>query len=181
MNRLYRLLLHAYPSRFRREYGGAMRQAVHDQLAHEHRSAVRVFARELGDVARTAPRMRWENPMTRVVLIVLGVTAAIAAVIVGGPLSFFLVAAVVAMGLLVRAGRDREVATSLRNRRWVPWCVVALVGVGAAVGIAQLADGELSEVWWSVMALCGLVGIGSAVVALMIFVTHRPDAATSRG
>jgi hypothetical protein len=175
VRRLYRLLLHAYPTRFRREYGDAMSQAVHDQIAHEHRSAMQIFARELTDVARTAPRMRWESPMTRVVLIVLGATAAIAAVIAGGPLSLLLVGGVAAFVLLVRAGRDREVEVVLRNRRWVPWAAGAVIAFGAAVAIAQLADGELSGVWWSVMALCGLVGIATAVVALSIVLTRRSD------
>ena len=180
MSALYRLALHAYPARFRREYGDAMQQTLRDQVAYEHRSALRVLTRELTDVARTAPRMRWESPMTRVVLIVLGATLAIAAVIAGGPLWILAVAAVVGFGLLVGAGRDRRVEATLHNRRWVPWAIVAVIGIGAAVAIAQLADGELSEVWWSVMALCGLVGIASAVVAALIAVTHhRSDGAAS--
>lgn len=182
MTALYRLVLYAYPARFRREYGDAMSQAVRDQVVHDHRSAMLIFVREFTDVARTAPRMRWESSMTRVVWIVVGATAVIAAAIAAGPLSLVLIAAVVALGLLVRAGRDRDVEAVLRNRRWVPWAAVAVITLGAAVAIAQLADGELSEVWWSVMALCGLVGIATAVVALSIVLTHRSrGVATSRG
>jgi hypothetical protein len=176
---LYRFVLRAYPARFRHEYGDAMRQVVRDQLVHDHRSAMRILAGELIDVARTAPRMRWESPMTRVVLILLGATAAIAAVIATGPLSLVLIAAVVALGLLLRAGRDREVEAVLRDRRWMPWAAVAIVTLGAAVVIAQLADGELSEVWWTVMALCLLVGIATAVVALSVALIHRSDGTAS--
>ena len=177
---LYRFVLRAYPARFRHEYGDAMRQVVRDQLVHDHRSAMRILAGELIDVARTAPRMRWESPMTRVVLIVVGATAAIAAAIATGPLSLVLIAAVVvALGLLLRAGRDREVEAVLRDRRWVPWAAVAIVTLGAAVVIAQLADGELSEVWWTVMALCLLVGIATAVVALSVALIHRSDGTAS--
>jgi hypothetical protein len=178
MTALYRLVLHAYPARFRREYGEAMSQAVRDRRVHEHRSALLTFASECIDVARTAPRMRWESPMTRVVLIVIAATAAIAAVLAAGPLSLVLLASVVAFGLLVRVGRDRDVEAVLRNRRWVPWAAVAIIALGSAVAIAQLADGELSEVWWSVMALCGLVGIATAVVALSVSLTHRSHRST---
>lgn len=179
MTTLYRLALLAYPARFRREYGDAMQQALRDQVSHDNRSTLWVLTRELTDVARTAPRMRWESPMTRVALIVLGVTLAIAAVIAGGPLGVLVIAAVVAIGLLVGAGRDRRVEATLRNRRWVPWAIVAVVGLGGAIAIAQLADGELSEVWWSVMALCGLVGIASAVAATLIAVAHRSEGTAS--
>ena len=37
---------------FRHEYGDAMRQVVRDELVHDHRSAMRILAGELIDVAR---------------------------------------------------------------------------------------------------------------------------------
>ena len=176
MTRLYRLALRAYPARFRAEYGAAMSQTFRDQMRYDHRSATQILARELADVALTAPRMRWENHMTRWILIIGAAAVAIVAALVAGPLSLVLIAAIATLGLLIHAGRDKQVEAMLRNRRWMPSAAIAAVAIGAAVAIANLAngdDGELSEAWWTVAAVCILVGIIAAVVTLSIVVAGR--------
>jgi hypothetical protein len=175
-------MLRAYPARFRQEYGAAMSQTFRDQMRHDDRSAMQIITRELADVALTAPRMRWENPMTRLVLIVVGATVAIAALLIVGPLSLVLIAAIAASGLLVHAGRDRDVEAMLRNRHWWPSAAVAVIAIGAAVAIAQFAngdDGELSAVWWTAAAVCILVGIIAAILTLSIIVTGRSNSSAS--
>lgn len=185
MTTLYRFVLRAYPARFRQEYGAAMRQTFRDQIRHDHRPAMQILAREIADVALTAPRMRWENPMNRLMLIVVGATVAVAAALIAGPLSLVLISALVALGLLVRAGRDRDIEAVLRHRRWLPSAAVAAIAIGSAVAIAQLAsgdDGELSAVWWTVAAVCVLVGIIAAILTLSILVTGRSnESAPPRG
>jgi putative ABC transport system permease protein len=61
--RLYRALLRAYPSTFRRETGDEMTWVFEQRLAHERsrgRGAVAgLWARTLADLARNAPPERW--------------------------------------------------------------------------------------------------------------------------
>ena len=80
--RLYRLVLLLYPAEFRRRYRDDMVQLLLDRQLHDQRRASLVLLDETFDAVRTAPRMRWESPMNRTVIIAVVGTVAIAAALV---------------------------------------------------------------------------------------------------
>jgi len=63
--RIYRLLLRAYPPAFRAEYGREMVLLFRDQCQESDLHSVGFWARVLGDVARSAPALRLEAWLTR--------------------------------------------------------------------------------------------------------------------
>ena len=63
--RIYRLLLRAYPPAFRAEYGREMVLLFRDQCQESDVHSVGFWARVLGDVARSAPALRLEAWLTR--------------------------------------------------------------------------------------------------------------------
>src|SRR5256885_1938114 len=58
--RIYRLLLRAYPPEFRAEYGREMVLLFRDQCRESDVRSLGFWARVLGDVARSAPSLRAE-------------------------------------------------------------------------------------------------------------------------
>ena len=77
--RIYRLLLRAYPPDFRAEYGGEMVLLFRDQCRESDVRTVGFWARVLWDIARSAPALRAEawGESTRT----MGVTMKIAAML----------------------------------------------------------------------------------------------------
>ncbi len=63
--RIYRLLLRAYPPAFRAEYGREMVLLFRDQCQESDVHSFGFWARVLGDVARSAPALRLEAWFTR--------------------------------------------------------------------------------------------------------------------
>ena len=178
-DRLYRMVLFAYPAPFRRRYGAEMTRTVRDLRRHRGTGRLALWARIGADVVTTAPRMRWENLMSKPTTISLTALLAVAvlAAAVGSPLLLLLVAAVVAVLVVLsrRSGRSRPaVAGPASTAGWYRW-----VGAGAAsfaIGAAVLVvDGdELSEPVWlawaaswvlgSVLVLFGLVLVSTRLV-----------------
>jgi hypothetical protein len=171
--RLYRASLHAYPPAFRREYGPALLQNLMDQQRVEGTPLWRVAAREIADVAATAPRMRGESPMTRYVVAVGTLTVCVVAAIAIGPLA---VLAVLGAAVLAWFGAARSAPTAeaaARAGSSPRWLVGGLVALGGAIAIPVIVGGELSEVWWSVMAVLGLAGVALLITAVSLMLTSR--------
>ena len=160
---VYRASLRAYPPAFRHEYERLLVGSLLDQHRIGGAALWRVVVRELADVASSAPRMRGESPMTRFVLAIGGVTICVLAALAAGPFALLAGAAgAVAVWSLFngRAPTSGDVARGRGGARWLAGGAAALAG---AVAIPQIDGGELSELWWSVMAL--LVVIGVALIA----------------
>ncbi len=75
--RIYRLLLRAYPPDFRAEYGREMVLVFRDQCQESDVRTVGFWARVLGDVARSAPVLRMEawRQSTRTMEVIMKVAA----------------------------------------------------------------------------------------------------------
>jgi hypothetical protein len=162
--RVYRLLLRAYPAGFRAEYGREMVLVFRDRRRDETARGIRFWSEMIWDVARSAPalrldafRIRWEEDIqtgeekmrTMAILAVLiGVTEAANALAEGwaGGIAnggFWLagiILTVVAGTLLVVAG----VAMLRRAPGAVPWARVAAITCLTVVVLIRLVDGWMS-------------------------------------
>jgi hypothetical protein len=170
--RLYRLLLLLYPAEFRRRYGDEMIQLLIDRQLHEQRTTSLALLHETVDAVRTAPRMRWESPMNRTVIIVVAATLAIAAAIVAKvmllPLALLAIAA-----WLMWGRRARPIASAASSRHWMRWMHGGAVAIVVAVAIPAVDGGELNEFWWTVAAVALLGGIAMAVTAMVLAASGR--------
>jgi hypothetical protein len=170
--RLYRLVLLLYPAEFRRRYRDDMVQLLVDRQLHEQRRASLVLLNETFDAVRTAPRMRWESPMNRTVIIAVAGTAAIAAALVGKVILLPLGLLAVAAWLLW--GRPaRPIASGSSSRHWMRWMLTGALAIVFAVAIPTIDGGELSEVWWTVAAVALLGGIAMAITGLVLAASAR--------
>jgi len=176
--RLYRLVLHAYPAAFRREYGAEMEQVLLDQHRHDTPATARLVMRETLDAVRTAPRLRWEYPMNRVVFITIAATVAITSLLAAGALALIPIGAT-GLAAWFLWGRSLEpIAQAGSARRWYVWLITGLVSIGIGVTIPQIDGGELSSLWWTVMAITFIGGIGMTVAGVVLGVSglgHRLD------
>ena len=168
--RLYRLVLLAYPSQFRRGFSAEMVRLLIDRRRHEARSEWRILLEETVDAAHAAPRMRWESPMNRIVILAVVGTAAIAAILVAQlaliPLAVLGLAAWFAWGRPLQ-----PIAPAAASRRWLTWLIAG--GAAIAIAIPAIDGGELSELWWTVMMLTLLGGIGMAITGALLAVSDR--------
>jgi hypothetical protein len=171
--RLYRLVLLAYPAPFRREYGTEMEQLLVDRNRRDSRVAGRIMLREVLDAVRVAPRLRWETPMNRVVIIAVAATVAIAALLAGAALALIPLAVVALAALYLGRRSLRPIAPAHSSRRWAWWLLAGGVSIGAGVAIPQIDGGELNSLWWSVMAVAVLGGIVMAVIGILLAVSDR--------
>ena len=184
MNRValavYKAVLLAYPSEFRHAYGDAMVQSLVDRQRHDGMGLMALIAREVVDAARAAPRMRWESPMNRIILLVTGATVAAAVALAVSPWALIpIVAAVGAAGWwMSRQGRPIR-PTASGSRRGLAWFVAGAASVGVAVAIPAIDGGELSEPWWTVFALSLLGGITMMVTGLIRALNNRGTPAES--
>jgi hypothetical protein len=173
--RLYRASLHAYPPAFRREYGPLLVQCLMDKHRIEGTPLWRVAVREIADVASTAPRMRGESPMTRLVVAVGTLTVCVVAAMAAGPLAVLPVLGAVAL-VWFGAIRSAPTAEGAARRRASPWWLVAgLAALAGAIAIPVIDGGELSQTWWSVMAALGLAGVALLITAVSLR-SWSPDA-----
>jgi hypothetical protein len=162
--RVYRLLLRAYPAGFRAEYGREMVLVFRDRRRDESARGIRFWSEMIWDVARSAPalrldafRIRWEEDIqtgeekmrTMAILAVLiGVTEAANALAEGwaGGIAnggFWLagiILTVVAGTLLVVAG----VAMLRRAPGAVPSARVAAITCLTVIVLIRLVDGWMS-------------------------------------
>ena len=168
--RLYRLVLLVYPSQFRRGFGAEMVRLLIDRRRHEARSEWRILLEETVDAAHAAPRMRWESPMNRIVILAVVGTVAIAAILVAQlaliPLAALGLAAWFAWGRPLQ-----PIAPAAASRRWLTWLIAG--GAAIAIAIPAIDGGELSELWWIVMLLTLLGGIGMAITGALLAASGR--------
>ena len=123
--------------------------------------------------------------MTGPVILVVAVTVAIAAAVVAKVV-------LVPLGLVALAGwflwarRARPIVSATSSRRWLRWLLAGALAIGAAVAIPAIDGGELDELWWTVMAVSLLGGIGLAVTGVVLVASDRahrvaPKHETRRG
>lgn len=171
--RLHRLVLLAYPAQFRREFGAEMAALAVDRHRDEPCSEWRILLQETVDAAQAAPRLRWESPMTRIVVIAVVGTAAIAAILVTQlvliPLALMGLAAWFAWGR-----PRRPIAPATPPRRWATWLLAGGAAIASAIAIPAIDGGELDEPWWALMVLALLAGIGMAITGALLAVKGRP-------
>jgi hypothetical protein len=165
--RLYGAALHAYPPAFRREYGPLLLQSVMDKHRVECTPLWRVVVREIADVATTAPRMRGESPMTRFVAAAGTLTVGVVAATAVGPIALLAVLAAAALVWFGGFGSKRTAEAAARRGRSPLWLSGGLVALAGAIAIPVVDGGELSQVWWSVMAALGVAGVVLLVTAVL--------------
>ena len=170
--RLYRLVLFAYPSQFRRGFGAEMVRLLNDRRRHEACSQWRILLQETVDAAHAAPRMRWESPMNRVVILAVAGTATIAAILVAQLALIPL--AVLGLGAWFAWGRPLQpIAPAAAARRGVTWLITGGVAIAIAVAIPAIDGGELSAFWWTVMTLALLGGVGMTITGALLAASGR--------
>lgn len=172
MIHLYRLVLLAYPSQFRRGFAAEMVRLLNDRRRHEACSQWRILLQETVDAAHAAPRMRWESPMNRIVILAVAGTAAITAMLVAQLALIPL--AVLALAAWFAWGRPLQpIAPAAASRRWVTWFIAGGVAIAIAIAIPAIDGGELSALWWTVMMLTLLGGVGMAITGALLAVSGR--------
>jgi hypothetical protein len=194
MNRhvpLYRRMLLAYPTKFRRAYGEEMTQLFADLLADQRQSGrplgvVRLWVHAVVDTLSNASRERMEETvrnnvaLTRALLVAFPI-AFFAALGLGMP---YVALPVLVAGMIVVVARRRSLPDALvgdRRGRWWVWTLVGLVMVGSGF-ILGLFYGEewggLFELGWMHVILLFFIGsfiVGASIVrALALFFT-RPS------
>lgn len=172
--RLFRFVLCAYPPAFRRAFGDEMVRLLIDRRRHEGRSEWRIVLEETVDAAHAAPRMRWESPMKRIVILAVVGTMAIAAIVVA-QLALIPIA-VLGLAAWFAWGRPLQpIAPAAASRRWATWMIAGGVAIAIAIAIPAIDGGELNAFWWTVMALTLLGGIGMAVTGALLAVSGRAN------
>jgi hypothetical protein len=167
---LLRLALRACPADFRRAHGAEVLGTVIDRCRHGHEPAGRVVVQEVVDVVRAASRMRWENPMTRTVILAVAITAGTVGALVGGPLRWAALAGAVLIAVAMTSGlrRRRPAATPVGGpARWWRWTAAGAVLVAAAVAIPLVDGDELSEPWWAIAAVLLVGGLVAGSIGLV--------------
>jgi len=186
--KIYRLLLHAYPSSFRADYGRDMTQLFRDQWREGSRNALHFWCTIAWDVAQSAPHLRLEawrgrvqanTPTMGVIMkiisiltVLLGLFTALSAVgevaagsqqgALGTAYLLAIVLGAVAGGLLLTAG-----VAALRDtpsgRRTASRCAIASL---VAFLVARLVFG-----WMSIFAQ--LVGIVLPIAIIVMLYRRR--------
>jgi hypothetical protein len=176
--RLYRLVLFAYPPQFRRGFGGEMERLLVDRRRHEACSEWRILLDETVDAVRAAPRMRWESPMNRIVILAVFGTMAIAAALVAQLALLPLAAA--GLAAWFAWGRPLQpIASAAGPRRGVAWLIGGGVAIAVAIAIPAIDGGELNALWWTVMMLALLGGIGMVIAGASLGIGGRAHRASS--
>jgi len=189
--RVFGMLLRAFPPCFRAEYGTEMMQLFRDRRRHERMSAVQVWAETIWDVATSAPALRLEalrveasrmtgrqshhhiregtmKPMA-MLAVVIGAVEAVNTLIEGwaGRANFGNEAWMLALSLgVVLSVLLVAVGVSLLRRGWdaAGWARLAAVGCLICVVIVRVAYG-----WMSVFATLLGVGFPLALLAYLMF------------
>jgi hypothetical protein len=186
--RVYRLLVHLYPRRFREEYGPDLVLLVADQLRDE--PTWRVLSRSAVDLAVTLPTRHLEAHMDRaptpLVPAVFGALA-LSAVIVGATIGHPLILlACVAVGVtagwlgLLAAHWARPVTQSRpATAHWWKLLAGGAGLLGALVAITT-ATGELPDGGWLVAMVTGLTAFVLLGAGIVLGIAHLA-ARTSRG
>lgn len=180
---VYRVVLFAYPADFRRAFGGAMVQSVVDRHRHDGVHLMPLIVSEVVDAARAAPRMRWESPMNRIVILITGATVAAAVALAVSPWALIPIAGAVCAASLWWLRQAQPVPrASSRFRRGLRWLVAGAGGIGLAVAIPAVDGGELSGFWWTIFAISLLGGVATMAIGVLYSLSNReiPAATTHR-
>jgi hypothetical protein len=172
---VYRALLRAYPGEFRREYGGEMRRLLDDELRHGAGGSLRTSARLVSDVVRTAPRMRWESNMSRVILVSCAIALAVITFAIGSPILVLglLVIALLVYLAAVRNNPGRTITAPPERARGWYWWLLAAAGLVVAGFVVLAVDGdELSSIGWSLWMVTWGAAIVMAVIGIILGITH---------
>jgi hypothetical protein len=142
-----------------------MVQSVVDRHHHDGVHLTPLIVSEVVDAARAAPRMRWESPMNRIVILITGATGVAAIALAVSPWALIPTAgAMCAAGSWwVRQGQPFRPATS-GLRRGLPWLVAGAGAIGLAVTIPAVDGGELSGFWWTIFAISLLCGVAVMMI-----------------
>jgi hypothetical protein len=193
--RVYRLLLRAYPTSFRSEYGGEMMQLFRDEYRRKNGAALGFWVAMVSDVARSAPSMWVEvlcarvKDYTRIVEVIMklagvlavllgvyGVVSALAEAVAGmrgtpsGAYTLAVVLGIIAAALLLTAGASllRSPASGRHT---------ATITLLASLVIVLIA--RLLHPWMGMLAL--IVGVGSPIMLLAaLHWPSRRDPSTSQ-
>jgi len=191
--RIYRLLLRAYPPDFRAEYGREMVLLFRDQCRESDVRTVGFWAAVIWDVARSAPALRaeaWRTPgcentrtiggimkLAAMLTVLVGVFGILNAMVewgaaltgpIGGMHALALVLGVFASALLLAAGAAILRPTQ-RGRQAAPLALLA--------SLVLIVAARLLHPWMSLFSQ--LVGIGLPVVFLVVL--YWPRKATPSG
>ena len=117
---LLRVVQFAYPAEFRRRFGVDLTQLALDRWRHEGVGVWRIVWSESCDAVRTAPALRWESNVTRVV--VVSVSAAVAFVAALAVKLLLIPIVLIALACWLSWGRaGRPIVARQPARRWVRW------------------------------------------------------------
>jgi hypothetical protein len=110
--------------------------------------------------------------MNRIVILAVAGTAAIAAILVAQlaliPLAVLGLAAWFAWGRPLQL-----IAPAAASRRWVTWLIAGGAAIAIAIAIPAIDGGELNALWWTVMMLTLLGGIGMATTGALLAASGR--------
>jgi hypothetical protein len=169
---LLRVVHFAYPAEFRRRFGPDLTQLASDRWRHEGVGVWRIVWSESVDAVRTAPALRWESNVTRVVVVsVLAAVAIVASVAVKLlllPVVFIALACWLSWG---HAGRPVPAPQSARH--CVRWLVAGVASIAIAVAIPVIDGGELNSFWWSAAAVALLSGVSMVVAGVLLASSAR--------
>lgn len=178
--RVYRLLVHLYPRRFREEYGPDLVGLVADQLRDE--PTWRVLARSATDLVLTLPARHLEAHMHRaparlvpMLFGALALSAVIVGVVVGHPVVLLScgTVAVIAGGLgLLAAHRVRPLtqARPVTDHWWK--VLVGGAGLLAALIAITTATGELPSGGWFIAMVTGLTAFVLIGAGMVLGIAH---------
>jgi hypothetical protein len=171
---VYRRLLRLYPKSFRSEYGDEMRRLHRDLRLHRGVRGFRLFTSTVGDVVRSAPKLRLEEGMvhhpgrTRAVVMML-VAIALAALSLFGP--FMGIPAIVILILYMRSRRDDVDAATGSTGFWIALPIVGSLLLGMAA-VGDLLTGDDSD-WWPLVVGPMIIGMVMTVVTLVLIGVHE--------
>jgi hypothetical protein len=178
--RVYRVLLVAYPRSFRREMGEEMARVVGDRRVHEREPLWRLWPALLRDTAANATRIRGEDLMERNRPIVIGAltTLAILAMLSSGPITALPFLAALGVLFYVSSRRDQAIVLTAPRRSWRRWLPVGVVLVVVSVAyFLSVSEEELSEPQWAFVFFGTMSGILTTVTGLVLLIGERRRAA----
>jgi len=149
-----------------------MAQLFADRRRHGGETPLRAWLREAHDAARTGPRLRLEQTMTRTTVLVVLTFIAVFSALRGGALGIVIALAVGVLWAI--AWRDRPVATG-QGRTWWRWLVGAAIGLAVTMVVLAVDgddEGELSSLGWTLAFVCGNAAIVAGVIGAGLGVLH---------
>jgi hypothetical protein len=177
--RVYEVLLTAYPRSFRRAMGPEMVRLVGDRRIHGREPLWLLWPSLLRDTARNALIIRVENLMTTHRALVIGAltTLTILAALSSGPVAALPFLAVLGVLGYAMRRRDRPVVSSTPSHAWRRWLPIGVALFVVSFGyFLTVSDDELSGSQWAFVFFGSLIGLfaTSTGVALLVGSRRRP-------